>query len=69
MKNNEIDQAIFDIVIEAAGLDIWENELLSGRIVRKATQVYAELGYTEEEASATLDDRSPGRRAEPAASA
>jgi diguanylate cyclase (GGDEF)-like protein len=56
MKNNEIDQAIFDIVIEAAGLDIWENELLSGRIVRKATQVYAELGYTEEEASATLDD-------------
>lgn len=56
MKPIEFDQAIFDIAIEAAGLDVWENELLSGRIVRKATKIYAELGYTEEEASSTLDD-------------
>src|SRR5215213_5102232 len=44
------------LLMEAAGLDLWENDLLTGVVTRKAVKIYAELGYTEEEASSRLSD-------------
>lgn len=42
-------EEFLQVVMEAADLDVWENELVSGQVTRKATKVYAELGYTEQE--------------------
>ncbi|MCV2370542.1 sensor domain-containing diguanylate cyclase [Roseateles oligotrophus] len=44
------------VVMETADLDVWENELVSGKVTRKATKVYAELGYTEQEAGDCMDN-------------
>lgn len=49
-------ETFIDVVMEAAGLDVWENELVSGAVTRKATKVYAELGYTEQEAGDCMDN-------------
>jgi diguanylate cyclase (GGDEF)-like protein len=42
--------------LEAAGLDLWENDLVSGEVTRKALKTFAELGYNEVESFAFLDD-------------
>jgi diguanylate cyclase (GGDEF)-like protein/PAS domain S-box-containing protein len=42
--------------MEAADLDVWENELVSGKVTRKATKIYAELGYSEQEAGDCMDN-------------
>lgn len=44
------------VVMDAADLDVWENELVSGQVTRKATKIYAELGYTEQEAGDCMDN-------------
>ncbi len=49
-------EAFLEAVIEAADLDVWENELVSGQVTRKATKIYAELGYTEQEAGDCMDN-------------
>jgi diguanylate cyclase (GGDEF)-like protein/PAS domain S-box-containing protein len=51
-----IDEERLELVMEAAGLDLWENDLITGAITRKATKVFAELGYSADEASSYLDD-------------
>ncbi|MEJ7808472.1 MAG: EAL domain-containing protein, partial [Telluria sp.] len=45
-----------ELVMEAAGLDLWENDLVTGLITRKAVKIFAELGYTEAEAASYVDD-------------
>ncbi|WP_348693023.1 sensor domain-containing diguanylate cyclase [Duganella fentianensis] len=58
--NDRTDQlpreAFLEVVMEAAELDVWENELVSGQVTRKATKIYAELGYTEQEAGDYMDN-------------
>lgn len=49
-------EAFLKVVMEAADLDVWENELVSGKVTRKATKIYAELGYTEQEAGDCMDN-------------
>lgn len=49
-------EAFLEAVIEAADLDVWENELVSGQVTRKAIKIYAELGYTEQEAGDCMDN-------------
>nr|WP_295130872.1 sensor domain-containing diguanylate cyclase [uncultured Roseateles sp.] len=49
-------EEFLQVVMDAADLDVWENELVSGRVTRKATKVYAELGYTEQEAGECMDN-------------
>ena len=44
------------LVMEAAGLDLWENDLITGEVTRKAVRIFAELGYSEDEAACYLDD-------------
>lgn len=59
MKKNSAQlsrEAFLEVVMEAAELDVWENELVSGQVTRKATKIYAELGYTEQEAGDYMDN-------------
>ncbi len=51
-----IDKNRLELAMEAAGLDLWENDLLTGAVTRKATKIFAELGYTEDEAASYIDD-------------
>lgn len=44
------------LALEAGGLDLWENDLVDGRVTRKVTKVFTELGYTPDEAAACIDD-------------
>ncbi|UUZ50867.1 PAS domain-containing protein [Massilia sp. B-10] len=50
------DDERLELVMEAAGLDLWENDLLTGVVTRKAVKIFAELGYSGEEAAAYLSD-------------
>ncbi len=45
-----------DLVLEAAGFDLWENDLLEGRVVRPVSKVFSELGYSPDEVVTTIDD-------------
>ncbi len=56
MDNQYIDQERLELALEAAGLDLWENDLLTGAVTRRSTKVFAELGYTEQEALSYIDD-------------
>ncbi|MCV2350318.1 sensor domain-containing diguanylate cyclase [Paucibacter sp. Y2R2-4] len=44
------------VVMDTADLDVWENELVSGKVTRKASKDYAELGYSEQEAGDCMDN-------------
>jgi diguanylate cyclase (GGDEF)-like protein/PAS domain S-box-containing protein len=44
------------LALEAAGLDLWENDLISGAVTRKAVKIFTELGYSDSETAAYLDD-------------
>ena len=45
-----------DLVLEAAGFDLWENDLVDGRVTRRASKVFRELGYDGSEVAACIDD-------------
>ncbi|WP_298220583.1 sensor domain-containing diguanylate cyclase [Halothiobacillus sp.] len=45
-----------DLALEAAGLDFWENDLVSGTVIHKATRIFSELGYSDEDAPYLVDD-------------
>ena len=51
MSAENIDRQRLELVLEAAGLDLWENDLVSGKVTRRAVKTFSELGYREEEAS------------------
>lgn len=44
------------LALEAAGLDLWENNLLTGEVTRKALKTMQELGYSDAEAAACVDE-------------
>lgn len=44
------------LALEAAGLDLWENNLLTGEVTCKAMKTMSELGYSEHEMAAYVDD-------------
>ncbi|MFL6657048.1 MAG: putative bifunctional diguanylate cyclase/phosphodiesterase [Massilia sp.] len=50
------DAEPLELALEAAGLDLWENNLLTGAVTRKAVKIFAELGYPAHEAAAYMDD-------------
>lgn len=39
------------LALEAAGLDLWENDLVAGKVIYPATRTFYELGYASEEFS------------------
>ncbi len=51
-----IDAERLALALEAAGLDLWENDLVTGAVTRQAVKIFAELGYSEDESAAWMDD-------------
>ena len=44
------------LALEAARLDLWENDLITGNVTRKATKMFEELGFTEDEIVSGVQD-------------
>lgn len=51
MSDHFMNEQRLEFAMQAAGLDLWESDLLNGVITRKATKIFSELGYGEEETS------------------
>jgi diguanylate cyclase (GGDEF)-like protein/PAS domain S-box-containing protein len=56
MSEQDFNKDRLELALEAAGLDLWENNLVTGDVTRKAKKTFLELGYSEEEASSCLQD-------------
>lgn len=56
MSERDLNKERLELALEAAGLDLWENDLVAGDVTRKAIKVFAELGYSEQEAFCYVDD-------------
>ncbi|HEY0490546.1 MAG TPA: EAL domain-containing protein [Telluria sp.] len=52
----DMDGERLQLALEAADLDLWENDLLSGQVTRRASRVFSELGYDDAETARLLDD-------------
>lgn len=52
----DLNKERLDLVLEAAGLDLWENDLVSGQVTHKATKTFLELGFTEDEIVSGVQD-------------
>lgn len=56
MTERDINKKRLELALEAAGLDLWENNLVTGEVTYRAVKTFTDLGYTEVEALAFLDD-------------
>lgn len=56
MTKIDQDKERLDLALEAAGLDLWENNLITGDVSRKAVKTYAELGYSEADSASYVND-------------
>lgn len=56
MDKHDLNKERLQLVLDAAGLDLWENNLVSGEVTRKATKIFRELGYSDDESLIYLDD-------------
>ncbi len=56
MDKPDINKERLQLALEAAGLDLWENNLVSGEVTLKANKIFKELGYSDDESLAYLDD-------------
>ncbi len=51
-----IDEKRLELAMEAAGLDLWEHDLTTGGIIRKASKVFLDLGYSDAETASLIND-------------
>ncbi len=56
MDEQDIYKERLELALEAAGLDLWENDLVTGDVPCKVTKIFTELGYSAEETSWYVDD-------------
>jgi diguanylate cyclase (GGDEF)-like protein/PAS domain S-box-containing protein len=56
MTEQDTNKERLELALEAAGLDLWENDLATGEVVRKASKIFTELGYGAEESLFYMDD-------------
>ncbi|SFE30528.1 sensor domain-containing diguanylate cyclase [Nitrosomonas sp. Nm166] len=56
MIDEDLNKERLELALEAAGLDLWENDLVSGDVTHKAKKTFVELGYSEQEISTYIDD-------------
>jgi PAS domain S-box-containing protein len=56
MPEEALNKDHLALALEAAGLDLWENDLATGEVTSKAFKTFTELGYNKEEAFAYMDD-------------
>ncbi|MFZ4285223.1 sensor domain-containing diguanylate cyclase [Variovorax sp. HJSM1_2] len=54
MDEKDLNKERLELALEAAGLDLWENNLLTGDVTRKALKTFRELGYSDEEIPALV---------------
>jgi diguanylate cyclase (GGDEF)-like protein/PAS domain S-box-containing protein len=52
----DLNKERLELALEAAGLDLWENDLVTGNVTRKATKIFQELGFSEEEIVSGVQD-------------
>ena len=52
----DLNKERLELVLEAAGLDLWENDLVSGQVTHKASRTFHELGFTGEEIVSGVQD-------------
>ena len=55
MAEKDINKERLELALEAAGLDLWENDLLTGEVICKSNKIFFELGYSEEDISSSMD--------------
>lgn len=55
MAEKDINKERLELALEAAGLDLWENDLLTGEVICKSNKIFFELGYSEEDISSNMD--------------
>ncbi|EQD36532.1 sensory box-containing protein, partial [mine drainage metagenome] len=56
MSEQDANKERLELALEAAGLDLWENDLVTGEVICKTSKVFTELGYGEEESLSFMDD-------------
>ncbi len=52
----DLNKERLELVLEAAGLDLWENDLVTGQVTHKAMKTFLELGFSEEEIVSGVQD-------------
>ena len=55
-EEQDLNKERLDLVLEAAGLDLWENDLVTGQVTYKATKTFRELGFGEDEMVSGVQD-------------
>ena len=56
MGEADLNSEQLELAPEAAGPDLWENDLITGNVTRKATKTFEELGFTEDEIVSGVQD-------------
>lgn len=56
MDDFDVNKERLELALEAAGLDLWENNLVTGEVTRKVSKIFAELGYGEHESGTYMDE-------------
>lgn len=56
MTGQDINSERLELALEAAGLEMWENDLVAGGVTRKPVKIFEELGYSEAETAFYVDD-------------
>jgi diguanylate cyclase (GGDEF)-like protein/PAS domain S-box-containing protein len=56
MSEYDANKERLELALEAAGFDLWENNLITGEIPRKAKKIFSELGYGEAETNFYVND-------------
>lgn len=56
MSKHDPNKERLELALEAGGLDLWENDLVTGEVACKVSKIFTELGYTHDEAAPFMDD-------------
>ncbi|HEX5393094.1 MAG TPA: sensor domain-containing diguanylate cyclase [Rhodocyclaceae bacterium] len=56
MTEEDLYRERLQLALEAAELDLWENNLTTGEVTKRVSRVFADLGYTNQESLAFVDD-------------
>lgn len=56
MTEEDIYRERLRLALEAAGLDLWENNLTTGEVTQRVTRIFTDLGYSDQESLAYIDD-------------
>lgn len=56
MTEEDIYRERLHLALEAAGLDLWENNLTTGEVTQRASRVFTDLGYQDHATLASMDN-------------